>query len=98
YKLYHIFPNYIVTFVDEWTRLRRNPGFNLLSEKPVYSTIDTDYEITFIANKGVLRYYINGEKVHDVNTDEPLLGGKIGLRTWNTFAYWYDVEIGEIVN
>src|SRR5690606_24272905 len=29
YKDYHIFPNYITTFVYKWTRLRKDPGFNL---------------------------------------------------------------------
>lgn len=97
YKLYHIFPNYLVTFVYKWTRVRKNSGFRLLSEKPMSSAVDEIYEIVFTVNNGVLRYYINGEKVHEVNDGAPLPGGKVGLRTWNTAACWYDVEIAELL-
>jgi len=98
YKLYHIFPNYLVTFVDRWTRTRKNPGFNLLNDVAKGSVIDSVYKISFTVSEGRLRYYVNGEKVHDIQDDAPLGGGKVGIRTWNTRAYWYDVEIGEIID
>jgi hypothetical protein len=98
YKQYHVFPNYIATFVYKWTRLRKDPGFNLLSERETGSVAGTEYEIVFTANNGILRYYINGEKQHEMTDDAPLSGGKVGLRTWDTKAYWYDVKIGEIIN
>ena len=98
YKQYHIFPNYLATFVYKWTRLRKDPGFNLLSERENSSTIETVYDIVLTVHKGVLRYYINGEKLHEVTDTNPLPGGKVGLRTWDTKAYWYDVEIGEIID
>ncbi len=98
YKQYHIFPNYIATFVYKWNRLRKDPGFNLLSERENSSTIGTVYDIVLAVHKGVLRYYINGEKLHEVTDASPLPGGKVGLRTWDTKAYWYDIEIGEIID
>jgi hypothetical protein len=98
YQQYHIFPNYIATFVYKWTRLRKDPGFSLLSEREISSVAGTEYEIVFAANNGILRYYINGEKQHEVADVAPLSGGKVGLRTWETKAYWYDVKIAEIIN
>lgn len=98
YKTYHKLPNYLTTFVYKWSRLRRNPGFKLLSDvQSMASAIDTEYEVVFTANEERLRYYINGVKVHDEPNDNPLPGGKIGIRTWNTLAVWYDIAIGELI-
>lgn len=42
YKSYHVFPNYLTTFVYKWMRLIRNPGFNLLGDAPEVSTTGTE--------------------------------------------------------
>ncbi len=97
YKAYHVIPNYLTTFVHKWTRLRQNPGFNLLSDMPEASSVDTEYEIVFTVSQERLRYYINGVKFHDEPNENPLPGGKVGIRTWNTRAAWYDISIGELI-
>ncbi|MBC9797234.1 hypothetical protein [Sinomicrobium weinanense] len=98
YKPYHDFPNHIATFVYKWTRVRRDPGFNLLSDvQEVASKTNTEYEIVFAVNEERLIYYINGVKHHEVPNEHPLPGGKFGIRTWNTLAFWYDIEIGELI-
>ena len=98
YKEYHEFLNYIVTFVGGcrpgWSRLRRNPGFNLLHEADIRSEVGQEYSIALAVWKGYLRYYIDGQLVHDVRDPQPLAGGRFAIRTWSTNAWWDDIEFG----
>ncbi len=102
YSLYHEIPNYIVTLVggtrDGWSRARRDPGFNLIHEAEARSEVGTEYEICVTYVDGRLRYYLDGKKLHDVTDEDPLPGGKFGIRTWSTDAWWDDVEIGRVVS
>ena len=101
YGEYHEFPNYIVTFTGGyrkgWSRARRDPGFNLLSENPIRSEVDQEYAITLTFQDGRLRYYIDRKKIHDVTDPDPLPGGRFGLRAWTTIGWWDDVEFGKLV-
>jgi hypothetical protein len=101
YPEYHTFPNYIVTFVGGvrpgWSRARRDPGFNLLHEADVRAVIGSEYAITVTVVEGRLRYYLDGERIHDVQDPEPLPGGRFGIRTWNTDGWWDEVEFGEVM-
>lgn len=103
YPEYHKIPNYIVTFTGGiqpgWSRVRLNPGFNLLSDKPESrSEPGRIYELVVALHEDQLRFYINGEKVHDVSGFEPLPGGYFGLRTWNSYVAWRAIEIGRILD
>ena len=108
YKGYRELDNYIVTFLrsndeeraesDGCTgrqRLRRNPGFQLVEEKLVHpSELEVDYEITFAAQDGRLRYYIDGRKIFDWTDPEPITGdGYFALRTWKTNSLYSDLLI-----
>jgi len=101
YKAYHEIPNYIVTFVGGhrpgWSRARRNPGFRLLHEADVRSEVGREYRIAVAMKDGRLRYYVDGQRLHDVTDADPLPGGRLALRTWSTNAWWDDVEIGRIL-
>ena len=100
YKEYHGFHNYIVTFVGGcrpgWSRIRRNPGFHLLHESDIRSEIGKEYTIAVTIWKGRLRYYIDGQLVHDVQDSQPLTGGRFAIRTWSTDAWWDDIEFGRL--
>ncbi len=101
YPSYHTIPNYIVTFTGGiqpgWSRVRLNPGFHLLSDVPERrSEAGETYELTLALLDDRLRFYINGDKVHDVSGFEPLPGGYFGLRTWNSYVAWRIVEIGAL--
>ena len=101
YKEYHQIPNYIVTLTGGckpgWSRLRKNPGFQLLHEvKDMRSEVGKEYEIAVTCQSGRVRYYINGRKIHDYQDPEPLPGGRFGLRSWSTNGRWWDVEFGEL--
>ncbi|MFA4868402.1 MAG: DUF1961 family protein [Pedobacter sp.] len=97
YNQYHNIPNYISTFTFKHSRIRKDPGFILLSDSKEYSVTDKIYQIVYAVSNGHIRYYVDGKKIHDVIDDTPLEGGKIGIRTWDTEAWWDDIEIGMIV-
>ena len=99
YGGYHAMPNYIATFVKSddapgRTRLRRNPGFNLISEEfETESVMERDYEIVFAVLSGRDRYYIDGKLLHDWTDPEPLPRGFFGLRTWKTVLEYREIEL-----
>ena len=101
YADYHKIPNYIITLTGGvqpgWSRVRRDPGFNMLHEADIRSEVGKEYAIRVTVQDGRVRYYLNGRKYHDVVDPDPLPGGKFALRTWSTNAWWDDVEIGRLV-
>ena len=98
YKDYHLIPNYIVTFVGGympgWSRMRRDPGFKMVSESDIRSEVDKEYEIVLTIQDGRLRYYVNGERIHDYTDPDPLPGGRFGIRSWSTNACWNEIQFG----
>lgn len=58
--------------------------------------VGAEYTVTVAFQNGRLRYYINGERIHDITGPEPLPGGRFGLRTWNTTGWWNDVAFGRL--
>jgi len=97
YQGYQEFANYIVTFVGDYneetggrdspgrTRLRRNPGFQLLAETfEVPCNHGQAYEIVFAVQSGRVRYYLDGRKIFDWQDPEPLPGGHFALRTYKS--------------
>ncbi len=99
YKGYHALPGYIVTFVNDGessgrTRLRRNPGFELIQEaRETASEAGRDYDIVFVARSGRLMYHIDGERIHDWTDPDPHGGGFFALRTWKTVLEYSEIEI-----
>jgi len=105
YEEYHYSGNgspaingYIATFVDQHSRLRKEPDFQLLSEDLNAEAVgDKIYEIVYTCVDGRIRHYVDGVKIHDYFDNNALAGGKFGLRTWRTKAWWDDFEFGEII-
>jgi len=90
YTEYHEINNYIFTFTPGWSRFRRDPGFNCISENlGAQAKRDTPYRVLIVQQAGRFRAFIDDELVHDVTDPEPHTRGRIALRTWNT-ALTYD--------
>lgn len=101
YKEYHMIPNYIATFVggaakEGWSRIRRDPGFNIISEADVRSKVEQEYSITATFVDDTFRYYLDGRKIHEVTDPDPLPGGSFALRTFSTDGWWDEVHIGRV--
>ncbi|WP_309380828.1 DUF6250 domain-containing protein [Cerasicoccus frondis] len=103
YKEYHELPNHLITFTGGitpgWSRARLNPGFNLIHESPNQrAEPGQEYRFLIIINGDRVRYYINGEKIHDYHVDDALPGGWFALRTWFSSVNYESVRIGEILD
>lgn len=100
YGEYHKFPNYIITLtggiMPGWSRVRRNPGFQMLNEAQVRSEVGKTYEVVATVQNGRIRYYLNGKKWHDVKDPSPLSGGRFAIRTWSTNSWWSDFQFGRL--
>lgn len=106
YSSYHLIPNYIFTFTAPreerpelgWSRLRRDPGFQLLSErKDCKSETGLDYAIAIAKRGGHLQVWVDGRLLHDYLDPDPHGAGKYGFRTWSTEAELWDFETFELL-
>lgn len=90
---------YIATFTEDHSRIRKNPGFSLLTENlDKKGETDIWYDITWIINNGTLRYFINDELIHEYTDTSPLWNGKLGIRSWHTNSVWDYLYVGEILS
>jgi hypothetical protein len=101
YDEYQRIPNYIATltggFQDGWSRLRRDPGFELLSEDHrARSDVGRTYRIRVMIAAGRIRYWLDGKLIHDVRDPKPLPGGHFALRTWRSRVWWSDIRFAAL--
>ncbi|HWL53203.1 MAG TPA: DUF6250 domain-containing protein [Chthoniobacteraceae bacterium] len=98
YPELHVIPNLIVTFTGGsapgWSRIRRNPGFRLVSEAACRAEPNRQYELDYVLNQGQIAVWINGECRHCWRDAQPLNGGYFGLRTWCSNVSFTAVRIG----
>lgn len=98
YPEYHKLPNYIWTFTGAHTRLRKDPGFHLLSEdKKTVPEANRDYELAVLVRGGKIRCYIDGRLVHSYDDPEPHTKGKVGFRTFRTRLWWDNLRIYQVL-
>jgi hypothetical protein len=91
YGEYHVFPNYLITYLLEgalWRiRFRKNPGFSLLSESRLEGPAPGVWRSVAVAfeRDGTIRLSVDGRVLHEHRDPRPLdLAGFHGLRTWRT--------------
>jgi len=90
YSDYHEINNYIFTLTEGWSRFRRDPGFQCLSEDlTLQAKPNVSYRVVILQQGGRLRSLVNDRLIHDVTDPQPHTRGRIALRTWNT-ALAYD--------
>jgi hypothetical protein len=97
YSEYHRLPNYIWTLTSTHTRLRRNPGFRLLSEDTaVVVESNHTYQLALTAEQGRIRCYLDGRLIHDATDAAPHRKGKLAFRTFQTRLWWDNLRIYRI--
>jgi hypothetical protein len=102
YDEYHVFPNYILTFLNDHDatriRYRRNPGFALLGEtfyKPALE-LNRTYHVIVILQAGRVQFWVDGVKRYEGLDPAPLPGGRFAFRTWKTHLAWSNLAIYRI--
>lgn len=105
YTHYHSLNGYIVTYVasgnemNARTRLRVNPGFNLLEEQFNYECRQgKTYHFEIIKTENRIQFYVDGNKIID-RTDDALnlhKTGLFGFRTWSTALWWDNLVIKQL--
>jgi len=103
YAEYQVFPNSIVTYLTDQengrsrVRLRRNPGFELLSERYLDEPIEQGRPMrltTRVEADGTLSIARDGQVLHSARDPDPLpLAGYLGFRTWNTSLHYRDFRV-----
>jgi len=113
YRHYHDLDGYIFTFIRDWKytgemrhedgepparyRMRRCPGFNLLTEKfGDRCEAGKVYGLVIRKNEGQLSFAIDGETILEATDPSPLAGGHFGFRTFRTELWWSDLEVWEL--
>ncbi len=109
YASYHQLNGYIFTYLNDFhgeaetyadgsrkarIRIRRCPGFNLLSEKYDYHCRqDITYGIEVIKKDNRLTIDVDGAASLNARDAHPLSGGYMGFRTFRTYLKWSNVTV-----
>jgi len=97
YKEYHVIPNYLVTQTSTYSRMRRNPGFELLSErKDFYSVPGETYHVQLLKVGGLVQAAFNGRLAHEYTDSNPYTRGRLALRAWHGQNEYHWVRIWAI--
>ena len=110
YPHYHELDGYIFTFLRDWQytgelggenpdkparyRMRRCPGFKLLTEKHEgLCEQGTVYDLKIRKQGGQLSISVDGQLILEATDPTPLEGGHFGFRTFRTELWWSDLEV-----
>ena len=108
YPHYHGLDGYIFTFIRDWKydgathgqdlparyRMRRCPGFKLLTEKREdHCEIGKPYDLTIRKQGGHISLSVDGQLKLESTDPTPLDGGYFGFRTFRTELWWSDLEV-----
>lgn len=90
---------YFFTFTYLWARLRRLPKYELCSDRQdVRSQAGRVYRIQAIRRGNRLRYFLDGQLIHDHQDDRPHTRGQMGICIWRNFVKVSDVRVLRILD
>jgi len=102
YDLYHPLNGYIFTFLNADPdnqgrarfRMRRCPGFNLMTETFDYHCREgVTYHAEITKRGGKITFAVDGKVYLEHEDPEPWTEGIIGLRTFKTDLWWGDIRV-----
>jgi len=112
YKLYHVMNGYIFTFLNDTreeskqlpadermarVRMRRCPGFNLLTETYDYHCRQgVTYHVEIVKQGTRLSISVDGNELLAHEDPEPHASGLIGLRTYRTYLWWDNIKVTQL--
>lgn len=109
YKLYHELNGYIITYLNDADaeggrhpdgstkarhRLRREPGFELLTERfERHCQAGITYHFRVVKRGGLITFEVDGEKRIEFTDPQPWGGGHLGLRTFRSLLWWDNLKL-----
>lgn len=108
YGQYHVFPNYLVTVLNNShpeekrcmlrLRMRLNPGFRLVEqgwfEPLVFGKV---YHLAYLIQPPKLAVFLDGRKLGEAIYEEKLTRGFHGLRIWHTHSIYDNFRVSRVV-
>ena len=81
---------YIGTFTYKWSRMRKDPGFNLISEdQKTVAHVNRKYFFEIIKKGAIIEWRIDGKTVHRVTDEQAYESGLFAFRSADT-KFWVD--------
>jgi hypothetical protein len=112
YNLYHVLNGYIFTFLNDFhgeadpyddgstkgrMRMRRCPGFELMTETYAYHCRKgVTYHVTITKRGGDIAFAVDGKVYLEEHDADPWTEGLIGLRTFQTDLWWDNIKVTEL--
>jgi hypothetical protein len=89
---------YIGTLTYKWSRMRRDPGFHVISEDfNTTGEVNQKYFFEITKRGKILEWRINGKLVHHAEDDDPYNSGQFALRSAGTFSWVRNLRIYQYV-
>jgi hypothetical protein len=85
---------YIGTLTYRWSRMRKDPGFHVISEDlETTGEVNQKYFFEITKRGGILEWRINGKLVHRAEDNDPYQSGQFALRSAGTLSWVRNLRI-----
>lgn len=89
---------YIGTLTYRWSRMRKDPGFHVISEDfNTTGEVNQKYFFEITKRGGILEWRINGKLIHHAEDDDPYQSGQFAIRSAGTFSWVRNFRIYQYV-
>lgn len=90
---------YLFTWTIGWARLRRLPGYELAGERMDFAPqVGKVHEIVALRRGANLRYFADGELIHDCRDENSPARGQMGFCLWRNLARLHEFSVYRIVS
>jgi|GEM_PF-3169346 len=88
---------YIGTLTYRWSRMRKDPGFHVISEDfDTTGEVNQKYFFEISKRGGILEWRINGKLIHHAEDDDPYQSGQFAIRSAGTFSWVRNLRIYQL--
>jgi len=88
---------YIGTLTYRWSRMRKDPGFHVISEDfGTTGEVNQKYFFEITKRGSILEWRINGKLVHHAEDDAPYQSGQFAIRSAGTFSWVRNLRVYQL--